>query len=415
MSIESYSTCKPGLLWREPTATNRDWRFFGAAGAGLGLVCGWLSVAMVVECSGSWFLALVAAALWAGAATIVRHYPMLSLLLLTLGGAALLVGSDTPVLLLVAVPVFAFYLARWIPGERSRLVLLVGVVASVLGPCRWIIPLIGMLNPEVLLLGAVLTLVCFACVLFPYMMGRTLRHSDERKFFEHRRQVEQLELQVATEQQRVIAAEAQSRNAIARELHDIIAHSLSIIIVQAEGARALATKKPEAAVTALDTIAETGRDALSEARRMVGVLRRDPHAPGVEYSPAPTLNDIPELVSRSGDNFTFASEGAVPPVSSTTGLAAYRIVQEAITNVHKHAGPQAHGEVRLTYCENEILIDITDDGIGSQATTDGHGNGVRGMHERAMAAGGFVVAQPNAAGGFTVQASLPVSPSTSLR
>ena len=415
MSVDIYSATEPGLLWREPTATSRDWRFFGVAGAGLGLVCGWLSTAITMEYSQRWPVVLLAAVLWSCAATIVRHYPMLSLLLLALGGVGLLIGADTPVPLLVAVPVFAFYLARWIPGERSRLVLLLGTVASILGPCRWLFFAIYTSLQEVLILGAVLTLICFACVLFPYIMGRRLRYSEERKFIEHRREVEQLELRVATEQQRVIAAEAQSRNAIARELHDIIAHSLSIIIVQAEGARALATKKPEAAVTALDTIAETGRNALSEARRMVGVLRRDPNAPGVEYAPAPSLHDIPELVSRSGDNFTFASEGEVPAVSSTTGLAAYRIVQEAITNVHKHAGPQAHGQVRLTYSENEILIDITDDGIGANATTDGHGNGVRGMHERAMAAGGFVVAQPNAAGGFSVQASLPVSPSTSLR
>jgi DNA-binding NarL/FixJ family response regulator len=130
---------------------------------------------------------------------------------------------------------------------------------------------------------------------------------------------------------------------IARELHDIVAHSLSVMIVQAEGGRAAATRKPEVAAEALDTIAETGREALHEMRRIVGVLRAGPNEEPASYAPAPTLEEIPDMVARTSDRITLVVQGNPQPVSQALALTAYRVTQEALTNFLKHAGLRGDG------------------------------------------------------------------------
>ena len=155
----------------------------------------------------------------------------------------------------------------------------------------------------------------------------------------------------------------------------------------------------------LDTIAETGREALLEMRRIVGVLRQDTDA---EFSPSPGLIEIPDLVEKSGAKVELRVTGAEPVVSQTLGLVVYRVVQEALTNVLKHAGPSAHATVDLTYSPTAIHVEILDDGYGDAVQGDGRGHGLQGMRERVTSMGGQLSAGPRKEGGFCVIANLPV-------
>jgi signal transduction histidine kinase len=186
-----------------------------------------------------------------------------------------------------------------------------------------------------------------------------------------------------------------------------VAHSLSVIIVQANGGRALVRKKPESAEAALDTISETGRQALSEMRRIVGVLRDDdPTDTVAEYAPKPGLADIPAMVAQT-PQASFTVYGDSPQVPDGIGLVAYRIVQEAITNSLKHAGDGAHIWVRMDYLPQGILIEVRDNGLGAAVVNDGHGNGLRGMDERVATIHGQLQAGPLPGGGYQVRAWLP--------
>jgi signal transduction histidine kinase len=181
------------------------------------------------------------------------------------------------------------------------------------------------------------------------------------------------------------------------------------MIVQAEGGKAMAAKKPEAAVTALTTIAEAGREALTEMRRIVGVLRAGPQGEDTpDYAPAPKLADIPDLVARTTDRAKLEITGVAPPGSETLQLTVYRVVQEALTNFLKHAGPDAHATVSLQYQPTSIAFDISDDGAGEAAATDNPGHGLKGMQERVVSMGGWVTTRPLTQGGFQVRGVIPL-------
>lgn len=209
-------------------------------------------------------------------------------------------------------------------------------------------------------------------------------------------------------------AAAQERTRIARELHDIVAHSLSVVVVQAEGGRAAAKSKPELAPEVLATIAGTARAALGDMRRLVGVLRTggEPESSHPDFAPAPTLGDVTELVeqiSAAGQQVTLQITGDEREVPPAAGLAAYRLVQESLTNVIKHAGPTASTEVNVHYAPSEVHVSVLDDGRGAAATGDGQGNGLIGMRERVTLQGGTVAAHARSGGGFIVTATIPTT------
>ena len=213
-------------------------------------------------------------------------------------------------------------------------------------------------------------------------------------------------LEIEREQQSQLGAAAE-RARIARELHDVVAHSLSVIIAQADGGRYAARSEPAAAVEALDVIAATGRTALTDMRRLLGVLRE---GDGPQHGPQPGFDTIADLVASvrgSGLPVSYAMIGHPRPVGDAMGLAAYRIVQEALTNVLKHAGPAARAAVQIVWEPVSVRLTIDDDGRGAAATTDGRGQGVGGMRERARLYGGRVEADPRHGGGYRVQAVLP--------
>jgi signal transduction histidine kinase len=218
----------------------------------------------------------------------------------------------------------------------------------------------------------------------------------------------------ATARARTLEEEALRRTSeerlrIARELHDVVAHNISLINVQAGSALHLIDQQPERARTALSAIKVASKETLVELRSVLGVLRQvDEAAP---RSPAPGLGRLDEIVSRAtsaGLPVAVEVEGASNGLPPGVDRAAYRIVQEALTNVTRHAGP-ARATVRISYGERDVVLQIDDDGLGG--TTNGSpsaGNGILGMRERAAALGGTVQTGPRPGGGFRVRAWLPV-------
>lgn len=211
-------------------------------------------------------------------------------------------------------------------------------------------------------------------------------------------------------------AAANERQRIARELHDIVGHSLSVIAVRAEAADRVAPKNPGAAVDAVAAIATTARSSLAEVRRVLVGLRNEDSE--LELAPVPSLASLPTLVSsfsEAGLDVSLASD--LPDdaaVGAAVGAGTYRIVQEALTNVLKHGGPEASATLRLDFDQGELVVHVDDDGRGVTSEMNGEaGSGLTGMSERAEVLGGSLTAGPRSGGGYRVAVSLPVDATVS--
>ncbi|WP_424231595.1 sensor histidine kinase [Actinophytocola sp.] len=216
-------------------------------------------------------------------------------------------------------------------------------------------------------------------------------------------------LETERDQQARIAV-ADERARIARELHDVVAHAVSVMVVQADGAAYAVRSQPELAERAVTTIAATGRDALTELRRLLGVLRSEDS--GGERTPQPGTQSLSELAGRVravGLPVQLDIVGNVDDLPAGVGLGIYRIVQEALTNSLKHAGPGAAATVRVERTGDRVDLSIVDNGRRSSRSLVGvsGGNGLIGMRERALVFGGTLEAGPRTGGGWQVTASLP--------
>jgi signal transduction histidine kinase len=203
-------------------------------------------------------------------------------------------------------------------------------------------------------------------------------------------------------------AVAAERARIAREMHDVIAHNVSVMVVQADGAAFAFDDDPARARQAIDAISRTGRQALTEMRRLLGVLRNGEKTTGM--APQPGLAQISELLTEArlaGLPVSLTIEGMPQPLDDGRELAAYRIVQEALTNTRKHGGLGAHAAVLLHYTGDGLLVQVTDTGHAPAAATDGTGHGITGMRERVLLYGGTLRAGPRPGGGYEVSAKLP--------
>ena len=206
-------------------------------------------------------------------------------------------------------------------------------------------------------------------------------------------------------------AVAAERGRISRELHDVVAHGLSVMVIQAQGGAAALDTRPADTRSALDAIVRTGRESLADMRRVLAAVG----AVDDTWHPQPGLAQLTSLVGqvrKAGTPVDLRVEGTTVPLPSTVDLSAYRIVQEALTNTMKHAGKGAKAEVVLSYGATGIGIRIGDDGRGAVEGTGG-GNGLRGMRERARLLGGSLVAERGPGGGFVVRADLPIRGSDS--
>ncbi|MFJ9415410.1 MULTISPECIES: sensor histidine kinase [unclassified Streptomyces] len=214
-------------------------------------------------------------------------------------------------------------------------------------------------------------------------------------------------------------AVAAERARIARELHDVVAHNVSVMVVQADGAAYVLDAAPEQTRQALETISGTGRQALAEMRRLLGVLRTGEQPEGGEYVPQPGVDQLADLIEQvrgAGLPVDFRVEGESRPLPSSVELTAYRIVQEALTNTRKHGGADVGATVRLAYRDNDLDLLVEDDGRGAQhelyeeGGADGLGHGLIGMRERVGMVGGSLTAGPRPGGGFRISAVLPLKP-----
>ncbi|WP_440103973.1 sensor histidine kinase [Streptosporangium sp. H16] len=238
-----------------------------------------------------------------------------------------------------------------------------------------------------------------------YALGTSVRASRSR--------AAELTERVRRREQEHIAAAAEERTRIARDMHDIVTHSVGLMVVQAEAGPVVVRDAPDRAEEVFDAIADTGRGALAELRGVLAALR----APGEGDGPVrgrtgerlgeslfqPRLANLPALLDRSGLDVVSTTAGPPRPVAGSVEAAVYRIVQEALTNVRKHAGTHA---VRLTLTWGESLtVEIADDGRGPG---EGGGYGLAGMRERAAACGGTLTAGAGRDGGFMVRAEFPL-------
>jgi signal transduction histidine kinase len=309
---------------------------------------------------------------------------------------------------LVAVPLVIYAVAAYGPAWASRTVLGLGLLGGVLMTTRNLSSAAetGVLG---LTISAVYTVLIWMLVLFSWTLGdlTRVRRQQLQTLADRARRLE-----IEHRQERSLAA-ADERAHIAREMHDIVAHSLSVIITQSDGARYAAAANPAVATETLATVAATARTSLAEMRRLLGVLR---HGDESTTRPLPGLADLDELflgfraaglplaVERSGSPRRTLPAGAE--------LTAYRVLQESLTNVLKHAGPLARARASVRWQQRGLQIEVHDDGRGASAdpvqTGPGQGgNGLRGMRERINLYDGSLAAGPAAGGGFQVSAFLP--------
>nr|WP_203592034.1 MULTISPECIES: sensor histidine kinase [unclassified Streptomyces] len=318
--------------------------------------------------------------------------------------------TDVPTLpanfaMLVIVYTVAAIGARW----ASRFALTAGLCAAALAQLRW--P-----NPDTSTAGNI-ALVIFQTVPFAlaWVMGDSIR-TRRAYFAQLEERAARLEKEREAQAKVAVAAE---RARIARELHDVVAHNVSVMVVQADGAAYVLDAAPDQAKKALETISSTGRQALAEMRRLLGVLRTGEHQEAGEYVPQPDVQQIEDLVEEcrtSGLPVDFRVEGTPRPLPSGVELTAYRIVQEALTNTRKHGGPNTGASVRLVYFDDGLGLLVEDDGKGAphelyeEGGLDGQGHGLIGMRERVGMVGGTLDAGPRPGGGFRISALLPLKP-----
>lgn len=321
----------------------------------------------------------------------------------------------------VAVLIMIYSLAAYAPRWASRAGLLIGLAGAGLGAFKYYVYNFyfygyvgGTAGTELLFVAGAIAVTVIAA----WALGSLRRIRVQQVLaLEERARL----MQVERAQELQLAASGE-RARIARDMHDVVAHSLSVVIAQADGGRYAGRTEPVAALGALEAIAGTGRQALADMRGLLGVLR-DERQP--TFAPQPDVAALPALVADvrgSGLDVDLLVEGQPRWLPSGPGLAVYRIVQESLTNVLKHAGPGSRAWVTVRWFEGHLDLSIIDDGRGAAAavingnqspplvndrTYPVRGHGILGMHERATLYGGQFFAAPRSGGGFGVNAWIP--------
>ncbi len=324
-------------------------------------------------------------------------------------GAFQILANIQPVVSDVSIVILLYALAAYSTRRNSVVGLAVSLLGSAAEVARLGAPRPAISTPDWL---AILLVIFAGPTLIAWVLGDSARY--RRAYYASlEERAERLERE---RDANVKIAAAAERARIARELHDVVAHNVSVMVVQADGAAYALGTDPGRAREALAAISATGRQALAEMRALLGVLRRaNDTEPGDQASatlaPMPglaQLNDLLDQTRAAGLPVTCTVEGHPVPLAAGTALTAYRIIQESLTNTRKHAGLAARADVLLRYTSGAIELTVTDSGIGAAAPCDGAGHGLTGMTERAELYGGVVRAGPKPGGGFRVEARLPV-------
>lgn len=343
------------------------------------------------------------------------HLDILAYALLVAGPVALLFRRRFPASALAAVmaitvlyllrgyvfgPVFLSPVAAIVSavntGRRALSWIIGGAAVAVLSGLGLLTPF-RQFQPRYSNLGHILAMLTWLVIL---LTGAEIIRVRRERAAEMRR--------TRAEEERRQASEERLR--IARELHDVLAHNISMINVQAGVALHLMDERPEQARTALSAIKDASKEALTEVRSVLGVLRQvDESAPRSPVAGLARLNDLISRAHVAGITVRTRTTGEPRALPAGVDLAAFRIIQEALTNVTRHAGPGVTASVHLGYGDRELLIEIQDDGRGAPGDLPGGGNGIPGMRERVTALGGEISTGPrDGTDGFLVRARLPV-------
>ncbi|MFJ1789159.1 sensor histidine kinase [Streptomyces anulatus] len=392
------------FIRRHPTGVDVFWAVFLLGLSGVSMVSGTYDAGREQ---------IVAVPVVLGLSAVValrRRAPEKMLLLAILVGVVQLVFDVRPGIGDFALLVITYTVAT--VGERwaSRLALVCSLSAAALSQLRWEAEPGGSW-PQVVFVTIIMTVP----FVLAWVLGDSLR--TRRAYFDQlEERAARLEREREAQSKVAVAAE---RARIARELHDVVAHNVSVMVVQADGAAYVMDAAPDQAKQALETISSTGRQALAEMRRLLGVLRTGDAPESGEYVPQPDVEQIEDLVAQvrqTGLAVDFKVEGTPRPLPSGVELTAYRVVQEALTNTRKHGGPDAGASVRLVYFDDGLGLLIEDDGRGAahelyeDGGADGAGHGMIGMRERVGMVGGTLDAGPRPGGGFRISALLPLKP-----
>ncbi|WP_369207455.1 sensor histidine kinase [Streptomyces sp. PU-14G] len=338
-----------------------------------------------------------------------RRAPEKMLVLATGTGVAQVVVNVGPFPGNFAFLVIVFTVASRHVRWASRFALAGALLAPTISTVRWPSSTGGLANE---IFGTLFMTLAFVMA---WVLGDSLR-TRRAYYLQLEERARRLEKEREAQAKVAVAAE---RARIARELHDVVAHNVSVMVVQADGGAYVLENAPDQTRMALETISGTGRQALAEMRRLLGVLRSEDGArrDGGEYVPQPGVEQIADLVEQvrgAGLTVDFRVEGVPHPLPSSVELTAYRIVQEALTNTRKHGGPDVGASVRLQYTDDELSVLAEDDGRGAQRElyeeggADGLGHGLIGMRERVGMVGGALEAGPRSGGGFRICAALPL-------
>ncbi|MCQ1576272.1 sensor histidine kinase [Streptomyces parvus] len=392
------------FIRRHPTGVDVFWAVFLLGLSGMSMVSGMYNAGREE---------IVAVPVALGFSTVValrRRAPEKMLLLAILVGVVQLVFDVRPGVGNFAMLVITYTVAT--VGERwaSRLALICSLSAAALSQLRWEAEPGGSWAQVIFV-----TVIMTVPFVLAWVLGDSLR--TRRAYFDQlEERAARLEREREAQSKVAVAAE---RARIARELHDVVAHNVSVMVVQADGAAYVMDAAPDQAKQALETISGTGRQALAEMRRLLGVLRTGDAPESGEYVPQPDVEQIEDLVAQvrqTGLEVDFKVEGTPRPLPSGVELTAYRVVQEALTNTRKHGGPDAGASVRLVYFDDGLGLLIEDDGRGAahelyeDGGADGAGHGMIGMRERVGMVGGTLDAGPRPGGGFRISALLPLKP-----
>ncbi|WP_049579156.1 sensor histidine kinase [Streptomyces sp. SBT349] len=394
------------FLRRHPTGVDGFWAF-------VMLFTSFMAIALPPQSAyeGPEWGGLLASGLLAVVVMLRRRWPTRMLLLAIVTGLFQLAADVPPLPANFGFLVIIFTIASGPERRPSRLALLMSLTAPTVAALRWPEESDAE-SPANAVAGVVFLTIAFCLA---WVLGDSLR-TRRAYYAELEQRAHRLEQERETQARMAVAAE---RARIARELHDVVAHNVSVMVVQADGAAYVLDTAPEQTRTALRTISGTGRQALTEMRRLLGVLRsEDGSATAQDYVPQPGVEELADLVDQvrdAGLPVDFRIAGTPRPLPSGVELTAYRIVQEALTNSRKHGGPDVGATVTLEYGTDALTVLAEDDGRGAQRDlyeergADGLGQGLIGMRERVGMVGGILLAGPRPGGGFRISATLPLA------
>jgi len=338
--------------------------------------------------------------------TIRRHYPVVFFGIVNFVLVLQVILLAYPTIAWIVILLSVFDIARSLGPRTSVICLIVALAIVGVGAARWSTSELAA-SPDLRTIILLSAIAVIGAVTTVYSIGRRFHDVSQARTRQMSAEKDAADLQIAEQAAQHRNIEAQVRAKIARELHDIVAHSVAVMVIQAEGGLVQADHSPDRARQALVTISETGRESLQEMRHIVRMLRSDPDEVD-NLASAPRVVDIPVLIEKA--QATLTTSGTPHGLTPIIEMTVYRVIQEALTNSLKHAGPEAYPRVDLVWQPTQMSVEITNHATDYPRSDDHRGTGLIGMAERVQALDGTLTAGPVETGGFRVCAQIPLQP-----